>query len=103
MLRDNPAAKLFLAPWLLPENGAVLDPEVEAAARVRDLSLMQLTNEREMDMTQLLEMVNQLQDNRGRLVVVDKLRSTHSGAALISVQYQPGTLFPGSGLNGWSR
>lgn len=99
VLHENPLAKLLLVTWLLPAAGAV-DPEVETSARLRDLSLTQLVNKREMEMGELVEIINHLKGGQGRLIVVDKLRSASSGAALLSVRYQPQTLFQGSSING---
>lgn len=87
VLRTNTSATLILAPRLLPEPGTV-DPDIEATARLRDLSLLQLANEREMEMDELVEMVNSLRDSIGRLVVVNKLRSFTSSTVALGVKYQ---------------
>ncbi|KAL4784955.1 histidine phosphatase superfamily [Aspergillus varians] len=64
VLRANPAATLILSPRLLPEPAAV-NAEVEATARLRDLSLLQLANEREIDLAEWMNMLNSVSDSMG--------------------------------------
>lgn len=90
VLSKNSMATLILAPRLLPEPGSV-DPDVEAVARMRDLSRLQLTNEYEIELSELIEMVNSVHDSRGRLVVVNKLRSSNNVTVALGVKYQPYT------------
>lgn len=87
VLRANPAATLVLIPRFLPEPGSV-DPDVEAVARLWDLSRLQLANEREMEMGELVKIVNSVRDNTGWLMVVNKLRSRNSATTAIAVKYQ---------------
>jgi hypothetical protein len=87
VLRANALATLILAPPLLPEPGTV-DPDVEAMARLRDLSRLQLTNECGLELDELIEMINSVHDSRGRLVVVNKLRSRNSATVALGVRYQ---------------
>jgi hypothetical protein len=87
VLRANTSVTLVLVPCLLPEPGTV-DPDVEAMARLRDLSLLQLANEREMEMGELVEIVNSVHDSTGWLVVVNKLRSRNSATVALGVKYQ---------------
>ncbi|KAL4887519.1 hypothetical protein BJY04DRAFT_212555 [Aspergillus karnatakaensis] len=72
VLRSNPSTTLILTPRLLPEPGSV-NPDVEATARLRDLALLQLANEREIELTELLSIVNSVSDTMGRFVVVNKV------------------------------
>ena len=87
VLRVNTAATLILMVHLLPEPGTV-EPNVEAMARLRDLSRLQLANEREMEMGQTVEMVGSAHDSTGCLVVVNKLRSRNSATVALAVKYQ---------------
>lgn len=87
VLRANTMATLILAPPLLPELGTV-DPDVEATARVWDLSRLQLTNECGFELGELMEIVNGVHDSRGRLVVVNKLRSPNGATVALGVKYQ---------------
>ena len=87
VLRANTAATLILAPRLLPEPGSVA-PDVEAMARLHDFTKLQLTNEREMEMEELVDIVNSVHDNKGRLIVVNKLRSPDSATVALGVKYQ---------------
>ena len=88
VLRQNPSATLILAPRVLPESGAV-EAGVEMESCLRDLSLLQLSNEREVEMQELLEAVNSVNDSAGRLVVVNKLVSRHSATVALDIKYQP--------------
>lgn len=87
LLRANTSITLILVPRLLPEPGTV-DPDVEATARLRDLSRLQLANEREMEMEELVAIVNSVHDSMGWLVVVNKLRSHNSATVALGVKYQ---------------
>ncbi|KAI1504044.1 O-methyltransferase family protein [Biscogniauxia marginata] len=87
VLRTNNSATLVLVPRLLPEPGTV-DPDVEAMARLRDLSRLQLANEREMEMGELVDLVHSVHDGMGRLVVVNKLRTRNSTTVALGVKYQ---------------
>lgn len=87
VLRASSCATLVLTARLLPEPGTV-DPDVEAIARLRDLSLFQLANEREMEMLELMDILNSVRDSMGRLVLVNKLRSRNNAMVAFKVQYQ---------------
>jgi hydroxyacyl-ACP dehydratase HTD2-like protein with hotdog domain len=89
MLRANASSTLILALPSLPEPGSV-DPDVEATARLWDLSRMQLTNECELEASDLVELINSVQDSRGRLVVVNKLCSRNSTMMVVGVKYEAG-------------
>ena len=87
VLRANrTSVTLILAPRLLPEPGTV-DPDVEAIARLRDLSQLQLANEHEMEMGELVEMVNSVHDSMGWLVVANKLRSRNGITVALGIKY----------------
>lgn len=87
-LRANSSATLILAPPLLPEPGT-LDPDSEARARVRDLARLQLTNETDLELSELIELVNSVHDNNGRFRVVSKLRTRDSAfTAALGIKYQ---------------
>ena len=88
VLRMNPTAvTIVLASRLLPEPGSA-DPDIEAMARMLDLSRLQLANEREMEMKELVEMVNSVHDSMGWLVVVNQLRSRNTAMMALGVKYQ---------------
>lgn len=87
VLRASSYATLILTPRLLPEPGTV-DPDVEAIARLRDLSLLQLANEREIEMAELVDILNSIRDSMGQLVVVNKLRSHNNATVALGVKYQ---------------
>lgn len=62
--------------------------ELESRARLRDLSRWQLDNDRDMDINELLQIVDQVWDNMGGLKVVDR-KASHDGSAIsLELQYQ---------------
>jgi len=79
---------IILTTRLLPEPGNIPDPEIEAMARSRDLTLLQLVNEGEMEMVDLLEMIDTVRDSVGKLVVTNKLRSRKNLVVALFVKYQ---------------
>ncbi|KAK9418013.1 putative O-methyltransferase domain-containing protein [Seiridium unicorne] len=87
VLRANPSASLILVPRLLPEPGSV-PPNLEMTARVRDLSLLQLSSEGDLEFSELVELVGSFHDGTGRLVVADKMYSSASLIAAVSIRYQ---------------
>ena len=66
-----------------------MEADIEVEACLRDLSLLQLSNEREMEMSELLEAINSVHDSMGRLVVVNKLVSRNSATIALDIKYQP--------------
>lgn len=90
VLRADPSMKLILVLCVLPEPGSVT-ADVEAAARARDLCRLQLSNDKEIDIMEITEMVNNVQDNMGGLVVVNKLNLRNSATIALAIQYQVNT------------
>jgi hypothetical protein len=88
VLRSSGGVMLILTPRLLPEPGSLPNPEVEAMARARDLTLLQLANAREMELTELLQLIERVQDGVGRLSVTKKLRRRNNLVAALLVNYQ---------------
>lgn len=87
VLRANSSATLVLAAYLLPEPGK-LDADVEVLARLRNLSLMQLANEREIEESEVISMLNGVEDRMGRLTVVNKLLSRNNATVAFEIRYQ---------------
>lgn len=87
LLREHPSAVLIVAPPLLPEPGSV-SSEVEAEARARDLTCLQLAQETKLELSELIEMVNACKDRDGRLTVVNKIQFDNGVAAAVSVKYE---------------
>jgi hypothetical protein len=90
ILRARRGIMLLWTARVLPEPGSLPDPEVEAMARSRDLTLFQLANEGEMEMVELLDMIETVTDSMGRLVVVKTLRARNNVVAALVVKYQAG-------------
>lgn len=87
VLHASRGVMLILTARLLPQPGSSADPEIEAMARSRDLTLRQLTNEGEMEMQELLEMIDSVRDSVGKLAVTSRLYRENIVVALV-VKYQ---------------
>ncbi|KAK8022716.1 conidial yellow pigment biosynthesis polyketide synthase [Apiospora rasikravindrae] len=87
ILRNNPSATVVLTPRLLPALGA-LDPSVETVARLRDMSRLQLTNERDTELDEFVGALDTVQDGTGRLVVVNQLSLRRTTMMALGVKYQ---------------
>ena len=87
VLRENSSATLVLTAHLLPEPGAV-DPDVEAVARLRDLMLVQLANEHEIEASEVMEVLNSMRDENGRLVLVNKFHSCDNATTAFEIRYR---------------
>lgn len=88
VLRTNNAVILVLTGRLLPEPESS-SLEVEATARSRDLAMRQLSNEGEMELADLLNIIDTPRDSvGGKLVVVDKLCSRTGTIIALVVRYQ---------------
>ncbi|KAK5654598.1 hypothetical protein OQA88_7228 [Cercophora sp. LCS_1] len=89
VLRDNRAATLVVAMRLLPDPGSV-DVGVEAAARMRDLVLLQLANERDFEVSELVDLIQGVGDRSGRLMVVNRVRARDNTILALGVKFQAG-------------
>jgi hypothetical protein len=87
VLRANPGSRLMLTALVLPAPGTV-DLETEAAARLRDLSLLQLANGRQAEMVELVDVLNGVRDSSGGLVLTNEIRSPTSPLVAFEVRYQ---------------
>nr|UWK20205.1 hypothetical protein TOLIG_g4 [Trichoderma oligosporum] len=87
-LQKRPTAILVLTVPALPERGTIhAEPGIES--RLRDLALMQLSNEREHEMSEIISLLNGMSDGHGRLVLMNKVRSVgHDGAVALEIKYQ---------------
>jgi hypothetical protein len=77
----------MLTTLVLPAPGTV-DLDTEAAARVRDLSLLQLANGRQAEMMEMVDVLNAVRDISGGLVVTNEIRSPSSPLVVFEVRYQ---------------
>jgi hypothetical protein len=89
VLRASGGIMLVMTTRLLPEPGSLSDPQVEAVARARDLSMLQLANEGEMEMSELLGIINTVRDGAGKLVVTNQLKSYNGLILALTIKYQP--------------
>ncbi|KAG8157407.1 hypothetical protein KVR01_012791 [Diaporthe batatas] len=88
ILRANANSCLVILSHLVPGRGSI-PPEEEIMARLRDLSLFQLSNQHLLHTSELSELVHSIHDATGRLAVVKKTCSPTGDAAAIEVRYQP--------------
>jgi hypothetical protein len=77
----------MLTALVLPSPGTV-DLDTEAAARLRDLSLMQLANGRQVDRLELVDVLKRVKDSSGGLVLTNEIRSPSSPFVAFEVRYQ---------------
>lgn len=88
LLRSNGGVMLVLTTRLLPEPGSLCGPEIEAVARARDLYMLQLANEGEMELAEMLGIIEAVGDNVGKLVVTSQLRSHNNSIVALVVKHQ---------------
>ncbi|OIW25626.1 O-methyltransferase family protein [Coniochaeta ligniaria NRRL 30616] len=87
VLEANRSALLILMVQLLPDPSAV-DSHTECMARVRDLSLLQLVNDGYLEEPELINLVDSVQDEKGRLIVIKTLRCHNSAEVAVGIKYQ---------------
>lgn len=86
VLKNNRPGRIVLTSGLLPEFGTIRR-SVEALARLRDLTMFQLANQRELEMAEMMSILNSMGDNTGRLIVENKYCSPTSGASALEIRY----------------
>jgi hypothetical protein len=87
VLRANPDSRLLVVAPIVPAPGTV-DHDTEAAARLRDLSLQQLTNRREAELTEVVELLKRVRDGSGGLALTNEIHSPTSRIVAFEVKYQ---------------
>ena len=65
-----------------------MDAEVATMTRSRDLSLLQLANDHELDMVEFMNMLNRVGDSAGCLVLANKLCAWNNATVTFEIQYQ---------------
>ena len=103
VLRVSGGVMLILTTRLLPDSSSasssasgtgtgtgtgLVSKEVEATARARDLSMLQLSNEGEMELSELLAVIEGVKDGLGRLVMTNQLRAQNGLVVAVAVKYQ---------------
>ncbi|CBF80173.1 uncharacterized protein ANIA_07819 [Aspergillus nidulans FGSC A4] len=88
VLRTQPTSRLMIAALVLPSPGTV-NQETESMVRLRDMSLLQLSNERQPTKTEIVEIVTGIRDSGGCLVVTREIHTTASAAIGLEVRYEP--------------
>ncbi|KAJ5726149.1 uncharacterized protein N7483_007506 [Penicillium malachiteum] len=84
---DRRPAILLLATRPMSDHIPGTDSAGELITRLHDLSLLQLANERAMEMTELMHVVNGIGDTAGCLGVVRRITIPHITDALLEVRY----------------
>lgn len=87
VLEANRSALLILMVQLVPDPKAV-DIHAEELARVRDLSLLQLVNDEDLEECELKILVGSVQDDKGHLTVIRTMRSPNSSEVAVGIKYQ---------------
>ncbi|KAH7324115.1 hypothetical protein BKA65DRAFT_608680 [Rhexocercosporidium sp. MPI-PUGE-AT-0058] len=92
VLRASSGVMILLTFRLLPEpctrSADGYDPDTESVARGRDLSMLQLANESEMEMAEVLDVIDLARDGLGKLVVTDRVRSSKGLVVALVVKHQ---------------
>jgi hypothetical protein len=98
VLAASPRATVLLVPTrLLPEPGSV-DMHTEAAARMRDLSLAQLTGQGSIEHRELCNLIAAAKDRQGGLHVVSELRARNNMLVALRVCYKAYTMLATTAL-----
>lgn len=83
VLRANKNATLILAPPLLPDPG-LSATRAESMARVRDLCRLQLLDWYDLEAAELVQLLDGVRDESGRLEVVSTLQSPNCASVALS-------------------
>ncbi|KAL4944994.1 hypothetical protein BDV06DRAFT_209861 [Aspergillus oleicola] len=88
VLRTQPSSRLIVTSLVLPPP-ATIDSGTEAAIRLRDIALFQLSNERQPSKEDIIELITSTRDPGGVLVVSRELQTHNSAAIGFEVHYGP--------------
>ncbi|KAL4784876.1 hypothetical protein BJX76DRAFT_367276 [Aspergillus varians] len=88
VLRTQPSSRLILTALVLPLPG-VLDQGTEAMVRLRDISLLQLSKERQPSKAEIINLVTGIRDSAGGLALSREIHTPSSAAIGLEVRYQP--------------
>ncbi|KAL2751792.1 hypothetical protein ACRALDRAFT_2045052 [Sodiomyces alcalophilus JCM 7366] len=87
MMKMNSSATVVLTSGLIPDLGSI-GARAEARARLRDMTLFQLTNQQDNELGEILAMLATLSDITGRLVLVNKNCLPRTGDLALELKYQ---------------
>ncbi|KAG6016308.1 hypothetical protein E4U43_003917 [Claviceps pusilla] len=88
-LRMSSGVMLIMTTRLLPgQDEPSMQGKQAAVAHARGLIMYQMTNEMEMDLFSLVQMIDTVRDSTGKLVLVHKLRSCSGTTVALIVKYQ---------------
>ncbi|KAL3458184.1 hypothetical protein BJX64DRAFT_228276 [Aspergillus heterothallicus] len=86
-LRNQPTSRLILTALVVPLPGTV-DRGTEAMVRLRDMSLLQLSSERQPDRHEIVELLTGVRDSAGGLVLNREVQGPNSAVVAFEVRYQ---------------
>ncbi|KAG6171624.1 hypothetical protein E4U51_008414 [Claviceps purpurea] len=87
-LRMSNGVMLIMSGRVLPGQDEPIRARHAAVAHARGLIMYQMSNEVEMDLCSLLQMLDTVRDSTGKLVLVHKLRSGSGMTVAVVVKYQ---------------
>ncbi|KAG5933087.1 hypothetical protein E4U53_001094 [Claviceps sorghi] len=87
-LRMSSGVMLIMTTRFLPGPEEPMHMRQAAVAHARGLIMYQMTNEVEMDLSSLLQMIDTVRDSTGKMVLVHKLCSCSGTAVALMVRYQ---------------
>ncbi|RMJ28738.1 hypothetical protein PHISP_00383 [Aspergillus sp. HF37] len=86
-LRAQPASRLLLTALVLPRPGDV-DHWTDAMVRLRDLSLLQLSNDRQPSKPEIVDLVTSVRDSAGSLVLSNETHAPRNAVLALEVRYE---------------
>jgi hypothetical protein len=87
-LRTNRSATMVLIVPAMSECGTE-NTKTPALAEIREFSLLQLANDREVRTPGIIDLLNKMNDSEGRLALVNRVTSAErNGIAALEVRYQ---------------
>jgi hypothetical protein len=88
VLRAQPTSRLLLTALVLPRPGEVGDHWTDAMVRLRDLSLLQLSNDRQPSRPEIVDLLTSVRDSAGGLVVSNETHAPSSAALGLEARYE---------------
>ena len=99
-LKTNATNRLLIMDTILPDPGTV-DAVDESLMRYRDLTMMQVFNTKERELSEFKDLFEKAGDHEGRLILKNVRKSPGSALSVIEVAYQAhADGLVGDGVNG---
>lgn len=84
---NRSATMVLIVPFL--SEGSHESTEAVTLMRIRDLSLLQLFNDQELEISKVVNLLSGVSDSEGRLVLVNRVKSPGKhGTVALEIKYQ---------------